>query len=91
LVRGFPEGWLHLENLKVLPDLTHRWPWQKSKGEQDALSHVEFLLIWGRLGKRRNLCKVTNFPLLPFLDGKSSLKDPGRIPPFLLIKTLERS
>jgi hypothetical protein len=33
---------------------------------------------------------VTNCPLFPFLDGESSLKDQGRIPPCLLIKTLER-
>jgi hypothetical protein len=61
LVRGFLEGeewggWMHLENLKVHHNLSHRWQWQECKGERDALSHVEFLLIWGCLGKRRNLC-----------------------------------
>jgi hypothetical protein len=28
----------------------------RGKGERDSLSHIEFLLIWGHLGKRRNLC-----------------------------------
>jgi hypothetical protein len=28
----------------------------RSKGERDTLSHIEFLLIWGCLAKRRNLC-----------------------------------
>jgi hypothetical protein len=45
-----------MENLNVLHNLSHRWQWQESKAERDALSHTEFLLIWGRLGKRRNLC-----------------------------------
>jgi hypothetical protein len=30
--------------------------------------------------------KVTNFPLFPFLDGKSSLKDPGSTPLACLLK-----
>jgi hypothetical protein len=45
LVRGFLWGWLQPENLNVL----------HNQGERDALSHVEFLLIWGHLGKRRKL------------------------------------
>jgi hypothetical protein len=49
-------GWLYLEYLKVIHNLSHRWQWQESKGDRDTLTHVEFLLIWGHLGKRRNLC-----------------------------------
>jgi hypothetical protein len=40
-------GCLHPENLKVLHDLSHRWQWQESKREKNALSHIELLLIWG--------------------------------------------
>jgi hypothetical protein len=42
---GEGKGRLHPENLKVLHNLSHRWQWQESKGERNALSHVEFLLI----------------------------------------------
>jgi hypothetical protein len=56
LVRGIPVGWLQPEYLKVLHDLSHRWQWQETVGERDTLSHVEFLLTWGCLSKRRNLC-----------------------------------
>jgi hypothetical protein len=37
-------------------------------------------------GKGETSVKVINFPLFPFLDGKSSLKDPGRIPLACLLK-----
>jgi hypothetical protein len=40
--------------LNVFPhDLSHRWQYQKSMGERDALSHIEDLLTWRGLGKRR--------------------------------------
>jgi hypothetical protein len=32
-------GWLHLEYLKILHNLSHKWQWQDSKGEMDTLSH----------------------------------------------------
>jgi hypothetical protein len=78
---------------KYLPhNLSHRWQWRESSGERDALSHIEFLLTWGHLCKRRKTSvKVINFPLYPFLDGGSSFKDPGRILRYLITKTLERS
>jgi hypothetical protein len=53
-----------LENLKVIHDLSHRWQWQEIKGEGDALSHIAFLLIWGCLGTRKNLCSDDQFSLV---------------------------
>jgi hypothetical protein len=39
---------------KCLPhDLSHRWQWWDNTGERDAFSHIEYLLTWGHLAKRR--------------------------------------
>jgi hypothetical protein len=54
-----------------------------AQGERDALSHTEFLLIWGHLCKRRN-----KFSLVSLLRWEISIKDPGRISPCLLIKNI---
>jgi hypothetical protein len=35
------------------PDLSHKWQWWESMGERNAVSHIEDLLTWGCLGKRR--------------------------------------
>jgi hypothetical protein len=54
LIRVTLAGWLQLDEPKCLPyDLSHRWQWWKSMGEREILSHVEYLLTWGCLDKRR--------------------------------------
>jgi hypothetical protein len=58
--------------------------------ERRMLSHVENLLSWVCLGKRKKPVKMINFLLLPFLDRESSFQDPRRISPCLLTKTLAR-
>jgi hypothetical protein len=54
LIRVTVAEWLQLDVPKCLPhNLSHRWQWWESMGERDALSHIEELLTWGHLGKRR--------------------------------------
>jgi hypothetical protein len=48
-------GWMHPKYLKILHDYSHRWQWQEERREGCPLP-LEFLLIWGHLDKRRNLC-----------------------------------
>jgi hypothetical protein len=54
MIRITLEEWLQPDVPKYLPhDLSHRWQWWESIGDRDALSHIQDLLTWGHLNKRR--------------------------------------
>jgi hypothetical protein len=73
----------------LLHGLNHRWQWQESRGERDALSHGEFLFTWRCLGKKRKpLVMVINFFLASLFKWVIKLQGSRMEPRCLLTKIL---